>query len=222
MKTELFCRVSALFGIVGVVLLIISFVINPGPGPHPTAAQLTSFIGQHHASVLLGSWLQAVSPALIVIFALGLVHLAGDSARFEGQITQVGTVILVMVSLIEVTFYICAAKGDPATTGLISLELIRSTQHLFSMVAAPIVFLPLSGVILRSRVLPRAFGYTGLALGLLFAAMGALVLFWPWQYLVDYLSYIQGVWWLAAAITLLLYPPQPSFVGVSPVSRSRA
>jgi hypothetical protein len=222
MKTELFCRVSALFGIAGVVLLIISFVINPGPGPHPTAAQLTLFISQHHASVLLGAWLQAVSPALIVIFALALVYLAGDSAGFEGQITQVGTVILVMVSLIEVTFYIGAANGDPATTGLISLELIRSTQHLFSMVAAPIVFLPLSGIILRSRVLPRAFGYTGLALGLLFAAMGALVLIWPWQYLVDYLAYTQGVWWLAAAITLLLYPPQPSFVGGSPVSRLRA
>jgi hypothetical protein len=222
MKTELFCRVSALFGIAGVVLLIISFVINPGPGPHPTAAELTFFISQHHASVLLGSWLQAVSPALIVIFALAVVHLAGDSARFEGQITQVGTVILVMVSLIEVIFYIGAAKGDPATTGLISLELIRSTQHLFSMVAAPIVFLPLSGVILRSRVLPRAFGYAGLALGLLFAAMGVLVLFWPWQYLVDYLAYIQGGWWLAAAITLLLYPPRPSSVGVSTVSQSRA
>src|ERR1700687_2433009 len=106
MRTEVFCRVSALSGIIGVVLLITSFVINPGPGPNPTAAQLTIFISQHYTSVLLGAWLQAVSPALIVVFALAVVHLAGATSRFEGQITQVGTVILVMVSLIEVTFYL--------------------------------------------------------------------------------------------------------------------
>jgi hypothetical protein len=212
MRTEVFCRVSALSGIVGVVLLITSFVINPGPGPNPTAAQLTIFISQRYTSVLLGAWLQAVSPVFIVVFALAVVHLAGATCRFEGQITQVGTVILVMVSLIEVTFYLGAANGNPGTTGLVSLDLVRCTQHLFSIVAAPIVFLPLSTTILHSRVLPRGFGYTGLALGGLFAVMGVLVLFMPWQYLVDYLAYTQGVWWLAAAITLLLRSQKPSFV----------
>ena len=210
MTRKTFCKASALSGMVGVTLLITSFVINPGPGANPTVEELTSFISQYHSSVMLGAWLQSVSPILIVIFALAVVRLAGPTVHFEGQITQLGTVILVMVSLIEVVFYLGAANGNPATTGTICLNLIRATQHLFSMVAAPIVFIPFSVVILRSRVLSRWFGYAGLALGGLFALMGLVVLFKPWQYLVDYLSYTQGIWWFAAATALLLRPPKPS------------
>lgn len=210
MTQKTFCKASALSGMVGVALLVTSFVINPGPGPNPTVEELTSFISQYRSSVILGAWLQAVSPVLIVIFALAVVRLAGPTVHFEGQITQLGTVILVMVSLIEVVFYLGAANGNPATAGTICLDLIRATQHLFSMVAAPIVFIPFSVVILRSRVLSHWFGYAGLGLGGLFALMGLVVLFKPWQYLVDYLSYTQGIWWFAAATALLLRPPKPS------------
>jgi hypothetical protein len=120
--------------------------------------------------------------------------------------TQAGAVILVMVSLIEVTFYLSAVNGIQAMTPLISMDMIHAVQHLFSMVAAPVVFLPLSAVILSSRVLPRGFGYAGLAIGGLFAVMGILVLFYPWQYMVDDLAFGQALWWLAAAITLLFRP----------------
>lgn len=72
------------------------------------------------------------------------------------------------------------------------------------MAAGPLVFLPLSIGILSSGVLPRIFGYTGLAIGALFSILGGLVLFHPWQYLVDYLAYAQGGWWLSAATAMLL------------------
>jgi hypothetical protein len=88
MSTRLFRIMAALCGIAGVVLLVTSFVINPGPPPNPTPAQLAAFAGQYHASVLLGAWLQAISPVLIVVFALAIVHLAGTRSRFAGLMTQ--------------------------------------------------------------------------------------------------------------------------------------
>jgi hypothetical protein len=164
MSTPLFRILTALCGILGVALLIPSFIINPGPPPNPTVAQLMAFGNQYHSSILIGAWLQAVSPFLIIFFALAIVHQAGATTRLMGWMTMVGSIILVMTSLVEVTFYLSAVNGNPATTGLISLDLISAVQHIYSLVAAPALFLPLGVVILRSRVLPHVFGY--LAVGL--------------------------------------------------------
>ena len=72
-----FCILSGLSGIVGVVLISVSFNINPGPPPGATSAELMKFGQQYYASVLWGAWLQAVGPVLIVVFAFSLVHVAG-------------------------------------------------------------------------------------------------------------------------------------------------
>lgn len=195
---------AALSGILGVVMLITSFVINPGPPPNPTLAQFIEFGNQHRDSIIWGGWLQAVSAPMIVIFAIGIVHLAGAETRFSGWMTFFGGVILVTVSLIEITFYFSAINGNPATTGLVSLDLIHAVQHLFSIIAAPMLFFSLSYLILTSKVLPHLFGYTGIFLGLAFAILGVAALFNPWQYLIDYLSMIQGFWWLCGSCTLLI------------------
>ncbi len=204
MSTRLFRILTGLCGILGVTMLITSFVINPGPGPNPTLAQLIAFGNQYHYAILIGAWLQTISPPLIVLFAFAIVHLAGATTRFAGWMTLFGGTILVMVSLVEVTFYLSAVNGNPATTGMISLDLIKAVQHLYSMVAAPLLFFSLAAVILGSRVLPHVFGYTALVLGAVFAILGAVALFSPLQHLVDILSIIQGFWWLIAAITLLV------------------
>ena len=179
--------------------MVTSFVINPGPGSNPTAHELAVFGNSHHATILFGAWLQAVSPFLIMIFALGLLRLAGAASSFCAQLTQVGFVVLIVVSLFEVVFYLSAVNGDPATVGLVSLSLIHAAQHLFSIAAAPAVFLPFAVFILRTRALPLIFGYTGLTLGVLFATLGLVGLFRPIQYMVDDLAFAQGVWWLLAA-----------------------
>jgi hypothetical protein len=75
MSTKQFATVSSICGLVGVVLLITSFVINPGPPPGFTLPKLQSFGEKHHIAILFGAWLQAVSPPLIIIFALAVVHL---------------------------------------------------------------------------------------------------------------------------------------------------
>ena len=72
------------------------------------------------------------------------------------------------------------------------------------MLAAPAVFFPLGAVILESRVLPRVLGYLSLVLGGAFAISGVVYLFAQVLAVVVALSIIQGVWFLAAAITLLI------------------
>jgi hypothetical protein len=204
MKRGTFQKLSASCG---VVLLVTSFIINPSPGRNPTTHELAVFDNSHHATILLGAWLQAVSPFLIMIFALGSIRLVGATSSFPGQLTQVGFVVLILVSLLEVVFYLSAANGDPATTGLESLDLIHGTQHLFSIAAAPEVFLPFAVVILRWRALPRVFGYTGIVLGCLFVLLGFVALFRPIQYMVDDLAFAQGIWWLLAAPAQMFRTP---------------
>jgi hypothetical protein len=204
MTQKSFSILAALSGILGVVMLITSFIINPGPPPNATLAQFIEFGKQHYDSVVFGGWLQAVSAPMIVLFAIAIVHLAGAATKFSGWATFFGGVILVTVSLIEITFYFSAINGTPATTGIISFELIHAVQHLFSIIAAPMLFFALSYVILTSKLLPHLFGYTGVLLGLAFTILGAAALFTPWQYLIDYLSMIQGFWWLSASVTLLM------------------
>lgn len=96
---------SGLSGIIGVVLPIASFAINNGPPPGATYQELVKFAQQNYAQVLWGAWLQAVGPILIVIFAFALVHLAGATQRLAGWMTFFGATILMIVSLMEVTFY---------------------------------------------------------------------------------------------------------------------
>jgi hypothetical protein len=205
MSTRLFRILSALSGVAGVIMLITSFSINPGPPSNATSAQLTAFGNQYYTSILWGAWLQAVGPLLNVLFAFAIVCLAGATTRLAGWMTMFGGTILMMVSLVEITFYISALYNNPATMALISGELIHAVQHLYFIVAAPALFLPLGAVILSSRVLPRVFGYLALMLGAAFAILGVVFLFTltlPAAVLA--FAGLQTLWWLATAITLIV------------------
>ena len=205
------CIVSGLCGSLGVVLLGLSFAINSGPPPNPTIAQLMKFGQDNYAKILWGAWLQAVGPTLIVLFAFSLVYLAGATHRLEGWMTFFGATVLMTVSLIEVTFYISALHTDPVSMPSISLVLISAVQHLYFMVAAPSLFCPLGIVLLRSTVLPRPFGYLALVLAAVFAVLGAafmLRLTLPAS--VTAFAGVQALWWLAAAVTLIVRSPASS------------
>jgi hypothetical protein len=202
---RLFCVLAGLSCIVGVVLLILSFSLNPGPPPDATSAQLVTFGHQYYASVLWGAWLQAVGPVFIVIFALALVHLAGATQRLAGWMTLFGATTLMAVSLIEITFYMAALWTDPPMMPLISMKLIYAVQHLYFIVAAPALFLPLGIVLCSSQILPKLFGYLALTIAAVFAAAG--VVFMLTLRLPDgvtELGAVQPLWWLAAAITPIL------------------
>ncbi len=204
MSTRLFLILSAVSCIIGVIMLNVSFSY-PGPPLDPTTAQMTAFASQHFTSTLSGAWLQATSPLLIVLFAFAVVCLAGATTRLVGWMTFFGGSILMMVSLTEIVFYFGLLYTHPAETGLISFNLIHAVQHLYFIVAAPALFVPLGIVILGSRVLPRIFGYLALALGAAFAILGVvfldnLVL----PVLVQAFASVQALWWVAAAITMIV------------------
>jgi hypothetical protein len=166
---------------------------------------------------LWGAWLQAVGPALIAVFALAIVFLAGATTRLAGWMTLFGAATLMTVSLIEITGYIDTLQPSPATMAGTSLALIYSVQHLYFIVAAPAVWLPLGLVILGSHVLPRILGYLALVLAAGYALAGVLTLLdltVPADVQIA-AGVLPALWWLAAAGTLLMRARQaPSAAGL--------
>lgn len=199
-----FCLLSGCSGILGVVLLIISFNINPGPQPNATLNQLIEFGRQYYAAILWGAWLQAVAPVLIVLFAFSLVKLAGATNTLAGWMTMFGAVVLMIVSLIEITFYIAAVFLSPKMGILLNLNIIHAVQHLYFIVAAPTLFISLGTVLYPSNVLHWIFAWSAFFIGISFAIIGMIFLLelvlplW-----VTAIAGIQAIWWLAASISLI-------------------
>lgn len=195
---------AAVSGVVGTCLLGISFAINTGPPAGAGGAQVTAFGQQHHDAILWGSWLQAVGPVLIVVFTLAIVFLAGATTRLAGWMTLFGAATLMAVSLIEITGYLGTLHTSPATMPEISLALIHSVQHLWFIVAAPALWLPLGLVILGSGVLPRILGYLALVLAAGYALAGVVTLFDSTvPPAVQISAGVPTLWYIAAAATLL-------------------
>ena len=197
-------------------MLGISFAINTGPPAGATGAQVTAFGQQHYDAISWGSWLQAVGPVLIVVFALAVVVLAGATARLAGWMTLFGAATLMTVSLIEITGYIGVLHTSPATMPGTSLALVHSVQHLWFIVAAPALWLPLGLVILGSDVLPRILGYLALVLAAGYALAGAVTLFdLTVPPAVQISAGVPVLWWLAAAGTVIMRARQaPSTAGL--------
>jgi hypothetical protein len=197
-------------------MLIVSFAINNGPPAGASGAQLTAFGQQNYDAILWGAWLQAAGPVFIVVFAFTIVVLAGATARLAGWMTLFGAATLMTVSLVEIVFYIGALHTIPATMAGISYALIGSVQHLYFIVAAPALWLPLGLVVLGSAVLPRILGYLALALAAGYALAGVVTLLdLTVPVAVQVSASIQVLWWLAAAGTLIMRARElPSFAGL--------
>ena len=58
---RMLCISSGLAGVIGVVLLGLSFAINAGPPPNATSAELMKFGHDNYANILWGAWMQACS-----------------------------------------------------------------------------------------------------------------------------------------------------------------
>jgi hypothetical protein len=207
---------AAVSGLIGTCMIGISFAINPGPPAGASGAQLTAFGQQHHDTILWGAWLQAVGPVLIAVFALAIVVLAGATARLAGWMTLFGAATLMTVSLIEITGYIGTLQPSPATMFGTSLALIHSVQHLWFIVAAPALWLPLGLVICGSAVLSRILGYLAIVLAAGYALAGVLTLFDLTVPAAVQISagIVPALWWLAAAGTLLRRARELSTAGL--------
>jgi hypothetical protein len=210
---KLFCILSGLSGITGVLMLIISFNINPGPPPGATVGQLIAFGHQYYSSILWGGWLQALGPVFIVLFAFSMVTLAGATKSLAGLMTFFGAIALMTVSLIEITFYIAVLFKDPPLGILTCMNIIYAVQHLYFIIAAPVFFIALGIVILNSKVLSRIFGYLAILLGAAFGILGMVFLttlilpIW-----VTAFAGVQTLWWLSASISLIMRSGKISYI----------
>lgn len=203
-RTTLECRMAGISAILGVLMIGTSFGINTGPPLGASDAQMIAFASTHFRQVMIGSWLQAVGPLLIMAFAVTLVRLAGATNRISGWLTLLGASVLMMVSLAEVIFYICALDAVPPSMGQIGNNIGHAIQHLYFIVAAPAVFLPLGTVLIRGHVLPRVYGILAFILGAGFFIIGIRSLFQPILSSAETsFAAIQALWWMAAAITLI-------------------
>jgi hypothetical protein len=156
---------TALCGIFGSLILAISFRINPAPPQYYTTAQLVEFVLQHHFSIVIGGWMQAVGTILSVLFVLSLVHLGKYSDKLSGWITLLASVCILMISLIEVTFYLAATNAfitNDIITGNLANSIIKSVQHVFLL--APAILLPLGYILVKTKLLNLFIGYFGILL----------------------------------------------------------
>jgi hypothetical protein len=106
--------VAGLCGIFGAIALVSSFVMNPAPPAEFTASQLRDFAVLHHNGIVFGAWLQGMGSLLLVLFAIAVVHLAGATHQFAGWVTLLAGATILMVSLMEITFYLGAVQAGEA------------------------------------------------------------------------------------------------------------
>jgi len=202
----------ALCGVIGVVMLTAHFLIPAHvPADSASPATITQFVLHHHAAILATAWLQGFGPLPYVLFALGLVYLAGGMTRFAGWVTLLAASVIVTLSLIDAAFTIAAAQAvahGHAATASVSFDLIDGPGNdaigRVFLIALPLL-LPLGAALLGSRLLPRAFGHTAVALGAVSVLLGLAALFSPAAFsLAIALIIAENLWVLAAAAALLI------------------
>nr|HET6904781.1 hypothetical protein [Ktedonobacteraceae bacterium] len=207
MSTKMFRILIAITGFIGVVALSASFAINPAPPASLTIPQVVAWGKEHEVLIQAGAWLQAFGSLLEVIFILAILHITGALSRFMGLIAAASAVLIMGVSLVEVSFYLNAiaggVSGDLATLA-VSLNLIKSIQHAYVIAPAPALLLALGGVIITSHLFPRFLGYLGLAFGVALGILGFIGTFIPLQQIIDDVLTAQEVWFAILAILLAL------------------
>ena len=124
-----------------------------------------------------------IGQRLCVLFALGVVSLAGAMTRLAGWVTLLASAVILTLSLIDAAFTISAAEAvthGHAATASVGFDLIDgpgndAVGRVFLI--APPLLLPLGAVLLGSQLLPRAFGSTAVAFGVASIILGLAALF---------------------------------------------
>jgi hypothetical protein len=194
----------ALSGLAGVAMLIAHFQIPAHvPGDDSPPAAIIQFVLHHHAAILATAWLQGFGPFPYVLFALGVVYLAGAMTRVAGWVTLLASAVILTLSLIDAAFTISAAEavthGHAVTDAVGRVFLI-----------APPLLLPLGAVLLGSRLLRRAFGYTAVAFGSASIILGLAALFSSTAFSLAIVLIIAESAWVLAAAGALMIAPKPT------------
>jgi hypothetical protein len=128
----------ALSGVAGVAMLIAHFQIPAHvPGDNSPPATMTQYVLQPHAAILATAWLQGFGPFPYVLFALGVVYLAGAMTRLAGWVTVLASAVIFTLSLIDAATSLAdALAGAPAVDD--ALQRWREAQLQFATQLLPI------------------------------------------------------------------------------------
>jgi hypothetical protein len=192
-------KAEAIWVLVGVPLIIAGFAVNPGPSTSDTTRQLVAYGLNHQTALTVGGWLQVTGTVLTVIFAISIVVVARRANTLQGVLVFLGSAILVAINLSELTAYKVLATGH-FSTARAAVDVISGVQLGYSIVAAPVIFGALGYLVLETGILPKAFGYSSLGLGLIFWVCGLITVVTSIQGFINVLSGIQAVWWLSAGV----------------------
>lgn len=198
----------ALTVIVGAGILGASYGVVPGTPKGATVSELIAYGHKNLHAVMWGSWMQLVGTFLVLLFALAIVRLTNTTGRLSGMLAMFGIGFFMAVSSIETVFYMGALYSSPQ----ICIDIVHAVQHLYFIVAAPAVFIPLGCCMLISSCFPRWLGYLAIFFGAVFGILGIaslyiLVLPTP----ITALASVQIIWWLlAAGVCLRLKEVRPA------------
>ncbi|MGN6362305.1 MAG: hypothetical protein ACTHNK_18130 [Thermomicrobiales bacterium] len=216
MTTRLPRLLAALCGVLGTAALIAYYAAPwtfvPLPANNATAAEVIAFGARYHTVILWDVWFQAIGSLLTIVFVLALVHLAGAAERFAGRFVLLVSAVIMGLSLAEGTFALGAVQagtnGHPEAA-VACFDLTNVFIHIFLL--APSLFLVLGFALLGTRLLPSAFSYLAIALGVVFQVLGVAGLFSTAALLVVIAVLMaQNVWTIAAAIALAVRTDPPA------------
>lgn len=206
-------------GAVGAVGLGASFGMLPKPPPlNSPLAVLMRYATAHHHALMASAWLEGGGTLLYMVFALALVHLAGDRAGLAGRVATMASAVVLTVSLVyDVTLIAIAQSasvgGPQAATGTVAYGLFAAAEHAFLL--APPVLLPVGLILLRTAILPRPLAVLAVFLGVATPVLGLAGLFTvtannngPVGAAINALVALDGLWVLAAAVLLPLRHPE--------------
>jgi hypothetical protein len=192
-------KAEAIWVLVGVPLIIAGFAVNPGPSTSDTTPQLVAYGLKHQTALTVGGWLQITGTVLTVIFAISIVVFARQASTLQGVLVFFGSIILVAINLSELTAYKVLSTGHSSTVRA-AVDIISGVQLGYSIVAAPVIFGALGYLVLETQILPKAFGYSALGLGLIFWVCGLITVVTSIQGFINVLSAVQALWWLSAGV----------------------
>jgi hypothetical protein len=196
-------------GILGTIALTLYFTAPfhwmPLPPPEASAEQIMTFGKLFHSEVMLDTWLQQAGTILSVIFALALVHLGGGSGTLAGKLTLLASTVITCLSLAEGSFAIGAVQAGNhghSEAALTCFELTNTFIHIFLL--APSLFLMMGLALIQSTILPKAFIYSAIFLGIGFQILGVLALFFEKAlFLVIIILMLQNLWTISTSMILI-------------------
>lgn len=222
-------RIAAASGLVFVLLVILSIIVNPEATPDADAAasEFLAYVADEKDNIELSALFGALA-AVALLWFVGTVTaalsraetLAHGFTRFS-WVTLAGGLIAVALILVNSALLLTISATPEDTDPAVARALIVASQICFVMAAVGFVamFSSAGALILRCGGLPRWLGWHGLLTGFLwtlalFAVLapedngGAFEVYWPLA-LIGFL-----VWVVAASIALV------RDVGRAPVSET--